>query len=181
MGVMDSSGNLVDSYVYDPFGNLFEQNETVANPWQYASGYLDGTTGLYHFGARYYNPTLGRWTQKDTSPASQANPDSLNRYLYVNNDPVSFTDPNGRGAKQCVAAILAAIFLNVGALWALWQVAITGAGLVLDVPGIGPVLATVIIVGAFFVSLDIVIFIYNSFVAAACGLAQWDYIPLNSP
>lgn len=39
----------------------------------------------------------------------------------------------------------------------------------------------IIIVGAFFVSLDIVIFIYNSTIAAACGLAQWNYIPLNSP
>jgi len=178
---MDSSGNLVNGYVYDPFGNLFEQNETVANPWQYASGYLDGTTGLYHFGARYYDPTLGRWTQQDPVAGDPANPDSLNPYLYVDDDPVNFTDPNGRDAKTCVAAILAAFFLNVAALWTLWQLAISGAVLVFDVPFIGPVLASVIIVGAFFVSLDIAIFIYNNTVAAACGLAQWDYIPLNSP
>jgi len=103
VGVMDSSGNLVDSYVYDPFGNLFEQNETVANPWQYASGYLDSTTGLYHFGARYYNPTLGRWTQQDPVAPNLASPDTLNRYLYVNNSPVNKTDISG---KDCLTDLV---------------------------------------------------------------------------
>jgi len=93
---MDCSGNLVNGYVYDPFDNLFEQNETVANPWQYASGYLDSTTGLYHFGARYYDPTLGRWTQEDPIPGQLSNPDSLNPYLYVNDSPVNGTDPSGK-------------------------------------------------------------------------------------
>jgi len=102
VGVMDSSGNLIDSYVYDPFGNLFEQNESVANPWQYASGYLDGTTGLYHFGARYYDPTLGRWTQQDPVAPTLTNPDSLNRYLYVDDSPVNLTDQNGRDFWSCV-------------------------------------------------------------------------------
>ena len=116
--MMDSSGNLVDSYVYDPFGNLFEQNETVANPWQYASGYLDSTTGLYHFGARYYNPTLGRWTQQDPVAPNLASPDTLNRYLYVSDSPVNFTDPSGKNEIQlitCIAAIVGNAFLLFGA------------------------------------------------------------------
>ncbi len=36
------------------------------NPYRYASGYLDTAAGLYQFGQRYYQPTLGRWTQQDT-------------------------------------------------------------------------------------------------------------------
>lgn len=111
VGVMDSSGNLVNGYVYDPFGNLFEQNESVANPWQYASGYLDSTTGLYHFGARYYDPTLGRWTQEDPLPGQLSSPDSLNPYLYVGDSPVNATDPSG---KDCQAAIFNAFFAVVG-------------------------------------------------------------------
>ncbi len=40
-------------------------NTTAANnnPWQYTSGLLDGPTGLYKYGQRYYNPALGSWTQ----------------------------------------------------------------------------------------------------------------------
>ncbi|MGB8343537.1 MAG: RHS repeat-associated core domain-containing protein [Ktedonobacteraceae bacterium] len=113
VGVMDSSGNLIDSYVYDPFGNLFEQNETVANPWQYASGYLDSTTGLYHFGARYYDPTLGRWTQEDPASPTLASPDSLNRYLYVDDSPVNGTDKSGMYSVQyCIAAIFGSGFVG---------------------------------------------------------------------
>ena len=103
---MDSSGNLVNSYVYDLFGNLFEQNETVANPWQYASGYLDSATGLYHFGARYYDPTLGRWTQQDPVAPTLTSPDSLNRYLYVGDSPVNGTDTSGRDFWSCFWFVL---------------------------------------------------------------------------
>lgn len=37
--VVDSSGNVKNSYYYDPYGNSLNKNETVSNPWQYASGY----------------------------------------------------------------------------------------------------------------------------------------------
>lgn len=118
IGVMDSSGNLVNAYVYDPYGNLFEQNEAVANPWQYASGYLDSTTGLYHFGARYYNPTLGRWTQEDPAGPTLTNPDSLNPYLYVDDSSVNYTDQSGRDLNQliiCITGIIGDAFLLFGA------------------------------------------------------------------
>ena len=63
VAVTDSSGNVLNSYVYDPYGNLFLDSETVANPWQFAIGYRDGDIGLLKFGTRYYDPSLGRWTQ----------------------------------------------------------------------------------------------------------------------
>lgn len=39
--------------------------ESATSLWQYAGGYRDVNTGLYKFGERYYDPTLGRWTQQD--------------------------------------------------------------------------------------------------------------------
>jgi RHS repeat-associated protein len=39
----------------------------VVNPWRYAGQYQDISTGLYKMGARYYQPELGRWTQRDPS------------------------------------------------------------------------------------------------------------------
>lgn len=50
--------------------------------------------GLYHYGARYYNPTTARWTQPD--PLDQIGDlRQANRYSYAGGDPVSLTDPFG--------------------------------------------------------------------------------------
>ena len=50
------------------------------------------TKGLYHFGARYYQPSSARWTQPD--PINHiADLRQANRYSYVGGDPVSLTDP----------------------------------------------------------------------------------------
>ncbi|MFF7365851.1 RHS repeat-associated core domain-containing protein, partial [Streptomyces sp. NPDC008125] len=46
-------------------------------------------TGLYKMGARYYDPTLGRFTQPD--PSGQ----EANTYLYAAGDPINRTDPGG--------------------------------------------------------------------------------------
>ncbi len=51
------------------------------------SSFLDG--GKYYYVARYYDPDLGRFTQPDTLL------DGLNRYAYVQNNPVKYTDPTG--------------------------------------------------------------------------------------
>jgi uncharacterized protein RhaS with RHS repeats len=51
----DGSGNEVNSYDYDPYGNIINQQEQsgLNNPWKFAAGYLDSSTGLYKFGTRY--------------------------------------------------------------------------------------------------------------------------------
>ncbi len=55
-------------------------------------------TKLYHYGARWYDPTLGRFIQPDTIVPDPADPQSLNRYAYVNNNPVRYSDPSGHAA-----------------------------------------------------------------------------------
>ncbi len=62
---------------------------------------MDSSTGLVKFGTRYYNPNLGRWTQQDPVAGSLGNPDSLNRYLYAKDDPVSVVDPSGKQSANC--------------------------------------------------------------------------------
>jgi hypothetical protein len=47
------------------------------------------------FGARFYLPKLGRFTSADTIVPNFANPQSLNRYAFVLNNPLRFTDPSG--------------------------------------------------------------------------------------
>jgi RHS repeat-associated protein len=52
-------------------------------------------TGLDYFGARYFSGAQGRFTSPDPVGGDLANPQSLNRYTYVLNNPLRFTDPTG--------------------------------------------------------------------------------------
>ena len=94
MGVTDSSGTKVNSYDYDPFGVMLNQQEGVANPFKFAGGYLDAS-GFEQFGVRYYSPSLGRWTQQDPVAGSLFDLNSANRYVYAGDDPVNQVDPGG--------------------------------------------------------------------------------------
>ena len=89
VAVTDGSGSVVDTYSYDPYGKVTPGgSNSVANPWQYTGGYLDSQTGLVKLGQRFYDPTLGRWTQQDPVPSG-------NLYVYAGDNPVNFTDPSG--------------------------------------------------------------------------------------
>jgi RHS repeat-associated protein len=54
------------------------------------------TAGIYDYGARWYDPELGRFLQPDSIVPEPFNPQSLNRYSYVMNDPVNRVDPTGQ-------------------------------------------------------------------------------------
>lgn len=88
IGLVNASGAKVNSYGYDPYGGARSLSEQVANPNRYAGGYLDTYSGLYHFGARYYDSSLGRWTQLDPSGQSAG-------YAYAGGDPVNLQDSAG--------------------------------------------------------------------------------------
>ncbi|MCE7970046.1 MAG: hypothetical protein DYG94_15055, partial [Leptolyngbya sp. PLA3] len=62
-------------------------------PFGFAGGMFDPETGLTRFGARDYDPVVGRWTAKD--PAGFRNTE-INFYLYAAADPVNRRDPKGR-------------------------------------------------------------------------------------
>ena len=50
---------------------------------------------LVHMNGRVYDPDLGRFLSPDPVISDQANPQTINPYSYVSNNPLSFTDPNG--------------------------------------------------------------------------------------
>lgn len=91
VGMVDGAAGSVASYAYDPYGQTLSAagSAAAANPWRFAGGYLDPQTVLIKFGARYYDPSVGRWTQQD--PSGQ----DANAYAYVGGDPVNFVDPSG--------------------------------------------------------------------------------------
>src|SRR5260370_17974209 len=91
-------------------GNLTSSTGSVANPWRFAGGYFDSSTGLYKFGTRYYNPGFGRWSQQDPLRGQLNDPTSLNRYVYAGDDPVNLTDPSARDAFECIMGLIAGRF-----------------------------------------------------------------------
>ena len=70
-------------YVVDNVRQKFTQKER------------DNESGLDYFGARYYSSSQGRFTSPDSVPGGIANPQSLNLYTYVLNNPLKFIDPTG--------------------------------------------------------------------------------------
>ena len=108
IGLVNSSGTLVDSYSYDPYGNVRTHTGTVANPFGYIAGYADAT-GLTKFGARYYDPSIGRFTQQD--PTSQ----EANAYSYVKCNPVNATDVNGTSSLLgCIGSLAVTVGTGLG-------------------------------------------------------------------
>jgi len=93
VSLTDASGNETSSYSYDPFGNRVAGAGGAEAMFQFAGGYRM-PNGLYHFGQRYYDPVVGRFTQQD--PLDQvADLRQGNRYLYAGSDPVNLVDPTG--------------------------------------------------------------------------------------
>ena len=90
-------GNFIQHYGYTAFGNERYKNNaqafSVTN--RYTGQQIDEDTGLYFYGSRYYDPQLGRFIQADTIVPSANTSQALNRYTYVNNNPLKFTDPLG--------------------------------------------------------------------------------------
>ena len=97
----DVNGAVLNSYSYEPFGADLSTSGTTSNYIKYAGGFdATGSGRLYHFGARYYDPQLGRWTQPD--PLDQVGDlREGNRYVYVAGDPVNNIDPDGRHLFYC--------------------------------------------------------------------------------
>jgi RHS repeat-associated protein len=92
----NSSGTEVQRLTYLPFGETYASTGTVAFDQRRFTGQeQDPETGLYFYQARYYNPVLGRFLSPDSIVPGAGNPQSLNRYSYVNNNPINRTDPSG--------------------------------------------------------------------------------------
>ena len=87
-----ATGDVVQRMDYDAWGNVIADTNPGFQPFGFAGGLYDPQTKLYHFGARDYDPEVGRWLTKD--PAGFFSGDA-NLYAYALNDPVNFVDRNG--------------------------------------------------------------------------------------
>lgn len=94
-----SSGGLYQHYEYTAYGISRYTYSTTAFPIsrRYTSQVLDEETGLYYYGARYYDPVIGRFVQPDTLIPNQFDPRSYDRYAYGMDNPLRYVDPSGHG------------------------------------------------------------------------------------
>jgi RHS repeat-associated protein len=97
----DNTGARIGEQKYDAYGKVRSSSGSLGTSRGYTGQYLDaGTGGLMYYNARYYNPYLNRWLQPDTIVPNPGNPQDLNRYSYVRNSPLNYTDPSGHDPKN---------------------------------------------------------------------------------
>jgi RHS repeat-associated protein len=92
--VTDASGEVYQHLEYFAFGETFveEHSNTDRTPYLFNGKELDEETGLYYYGARYYDARVSVWASVD--PLLDKYP-ATSCYIYSANNPVNFVDPNG--------------------------------------------------------------------------------------
>ncbi len=98
----DAAGSpLVRHVIYRPFGGVVVESaggSSVAPEIGFTGQRFEKPAALYDYGARWYDPEMGRFLQPDPIVPEPFNPQSLNRYSYVMNDPVNRIDPTGQSS-----------------------------------------------------------------------------------
>ena len=84
----NSAGAVLTSRRYDAFGNL---ELGVTNGYAFTGREWDGESGLYYYRFRYYDPRIGRFISEDPAGFTAG----FNRYAYVSNQPITYSDPLG--------------------------------------------------------------------------------------
>jgi len=91
----DGEGDVVGEVRYLPYGGIRVQVGEMPTALGFTGQRWDANVGLLYYRARYYDPGLGRFTKPDTVVPGAGTPQKLNRYSYVQNNPLRFTDPTG--------------------------------------------------------------------------------------
>jgi len=93
--LMDATGNILNTYTLDAFGNQISSTGTTPNENLYDGEQMDANTGFYNLRARWMNPAIGRFQSMDTYEGNTEEPLSLHKYTFGSNDPIDRIDPSG--------------------------------------------------------------------------------------
>ena len=113
---------------YDAYGAVRFAAGTGMSRLGYTGELQDPVRGLVYLRARHYYPVVGRFLQRDGFGGFSKQPQSLNRYSYVRNNPLRFIDPSGHYADQVLLthfgceswSCVEAAFQNGGTHAGLW-------------------------------------------------------------
>ena len=92
MEITNENGDIVNEYLYAPFGEYIKKDESIRNPFTYVGEYgvMDDVNGIQYMRMRYYLPELGRFSSDDPILIY-----GKNQYVYVINNPMKYIDPQG--------------------------------------------------------------------------------------
>jgi len=105
-GVYRAVGHVNGTYDWDPnFPDVF---------YTFTGQEDDDDLGLYNYGARLYDPVLGRFISPDGIVQAPDDPQTLNRYSYARNNPLIYTDPSGNffGIIESIVAALSSYLVT---------------------------------------------------------------------
>ena len=95
--VLDSSFTALDGMRYKPYGEDRDTGSSLNTDRKFTGQTEDEAAGLYWYASRAYDPAIGRFVSPDSIVPAPGNPQSLNRYSYVYNNPLGNVDPSGHG------------------------------------------------------------------------------------
>ena len=94
--VTDIDGKIVEKFAYGPYGELLSANECgIMYLYNGEYGVATDENGLYYMRARYYNSEIKRFVNQDVLTGTISDSPTMNRYAYVNGNPISLADPFG--------------------------------------------------------------------------------------
>lgn len=111
--IQDNVGTTVEKYSYDSFGNVTLKDNTdviiarsaIGNFYAFTGREYDREIGLYYYRARYYDPVTGRFISEDQLTKylnlfyeMLEKPQQLNPYVYCNDNPIVYKDPQGNSS-----------------------------------------------------------------------------------
>ena len=151
--ITDANGGFVEAMRFEPFGKRVDvldmtklprslsETEWAALAQQHTNHGFTGhehldAFGLIHMGGRLYDPHLGRFLNMDLVVQAPENGQNLNRYSYVLNNPLSYTDPSGFSFFKIFRSI-AAIAINIYLPGSAFLVGLLGAFSAAGFSGIG--------------------------------------------
>lgn len=116
----DYAGVVESSFVSYPFGEMPDSQPLGATEQHFTGQQHDTESGLDYFGARYYASSMGRWLSPDWSAkaspvpfATFGDPQSLNLYSYVRNNPLTNSDADGHCDIGCAFSIAWGVFQGI--------------------------------------------------------------------
>jgi RHS repeat-associated protein len=100
--VATSTGTLHSQQLYKAWGESRYTSGTLPTRYTYTGQYNASDFGLVFYGSRFYDPLLSRWASPDSIIPQGQGTQAWDRYAYVNNSPVNYTDPTGHDLEQII-------------------------------------------------------------------------------
>ena len=125
LALADKDGNLVYRQFFDAWGRRMNPDDFTYTNLPSVPSWLRGYTGhehlpefdLINMNGRLYDPKLGRMLAPDNYVQNIENPQNHNRYSYVMNNPLKFTDPNGELALHWLVGFVDGFFSTGSGRW----------------------------------------------------------------